>query len=603
MTPARPHRTPLALALSAALLLPPLAWAHEPDGDHDGAVLRGEAALRLRWEDQAVRPAPRAAVKLLAINDFHGQLSAGKTVARRPVGSAPVLAAYLEAARAGLESSSLVVHAGDHVGASPASSALLQDEPSVAFLNQLANRHCRSLEAAEPGEEREEDRWERWLDPRCDLVGTLGNHELDEGIAELRRLLGGGNHAGGPFLEDPWRGARYPTVAANVVDVATGMPVFPPFVVKEVAGVRIAFVGAVLQATPSIVTPTGVAGLAFLDEAEAVNRWVPELLGEGVRAIVVLLHQGGTQDGFAGPTGAGGRVDGPQVLDIVSRLHGEVDLVISGHAHGFTNALVRNAAGREVLLTQAFSAGTAYADIDLEVDRETRDVVAKSARIVTTWADEGPGLAPEPAAAALTAAAEARVAPLVKRVVARTTAPLTRTRTAAGESSLGDLIADAQRAAMGTDFAFMNPGGIRADLPAGDVTWGDLFAVQPFGNVLVKMTLTGAQIRALLEQQWAGQPFPRVLQISGLDYAWDAARPPGSRVREVRGGGRILDPGAGYTVTVNSFLAAGGDNYPVLRDGTAASGGPLDLDALVAYLAAQPQPIPAPAGGRIAVVP
>ncbi|HEY0469697.1 MAG TPA: metallophosphoesterase, partial [Polyangiaceae bacterium] len=201
-------------------------------------------------------------VKLLGFNDFHGQLSTGKLVSNRPVGSAGVLSSYLKAAQAGIENQTIIVHAGDHVGASPAASALLQDEPSIQWLNMLANSSCTYADK---------------LNDACNVVGTLGNHEFDEGKTELLRLLNGGNHLSGPFLEDPYKGARVPYISANVVDEVTNRPILPPYVIKRVQGVPIAFVGAVLEATPTIVTPTGVAGLKFLDEADAANSYVPEI--------------------------------------------------------------------------------------------------------------------------------------------------------------------------------------------------------------------------------------------------------------------------------------------------------------------------------------
>jgi 5'-nucleotidase len=516
-------------------------------------------------------------------------------VAGRPVGSAPVLAAWLKAAQAGREQQTILVHAGDHVGATPPASALLQDEPAISFLNQLANDHCRYPERERKHERDERTEWHA----KCNLVGTLGNHEFDEGVTEMQRLLNGGNHANGPFLENPWRGTRFPYVSANVVDAATGKPILPPYVIKKIDGMPIAFIGAVLKATPTIVTPSGVAGVRFLDEADAINAYIPELRRKNVRAIVVLIHQGGRQNTYSGATVPGAPAVTGDIVDIVTRLHDEVDVVVSGHWHSFTNALLNNQNGKPILVTQAFSSSTAYGDIDLEISRASRDVVVKSAAIVTTWADTGAGLAPDAEAAQLTAAAEARVAPLVNQVIGIAAADITRTENAAGESALGNLIADAQRAALGTDFAFMNPGGIRADVAAGEVTWGELFTVQPFGNSLVKMDLTGQQVYDLLNQQWAGQPFARILKTSGLTYAWDNALPIGNRVLVVYKDGAPIDNAATYSVTVNSFLADGGDNFTVLRNGTSRLGGPVDLDALIDYIKAVPQPFSAAVEARI----
>ena len=522
-------------------------------------------------------------VKILGFNDFHGQISAGRTLTLRPmglpptthpVGGAVVLASYLKAASAGLEDQTFIVHAGDHVGATPPASALLQDEPSISFLNLLANASCTFADKANPA---------------CNMVGTLGNHEFDEGSGELLRLLDGGKFATGPFLEDPYQGARFPYVSANVVNEVTGQPLLRPYVIKVVRGIKVAFVGAVLKATPTVVTPTGVAGLKFLDEAVAANSYVPELKAAGVKAMVLLIHQGGSQTSYQGPTKTTGTtVNGADILDIVKRLDSEFDVVVSGHAHSFTNALVANSAGKEVLVTQAFSASTAFADIELTLNPVTGDVVTKTASVITTFGDSGPGLVPQPAVAALVAAAEAKVAPLVNEVVGTATVALTRAANLAGEQVLGNVIADAQRANTGTQFAFMNPGGVRADLDAGTITWGKLFTIQPFGNSLVTMQLTGAQIKTLLNQQLFG-PAPatiRILSISGLSYTWDQAQPVGSKVVEVKdmATGMVLDPAALYTVTTNNFLAAGGDGFTTFTMGLNQVGGDIDLDAFVDWV-------------------
>lgn len=368
MTTMRRRFLILWLALTAVLAGGGGVWAGENHGhdtvdDGDSAALRERAGRRVEWRATGAHDSLH--VKLLAINDFHGQLSAGRRVSNRPVGSAGVLAAYLDAARAGFEDRSIIVHAGDHVGATPPASALLQDEPAITFLNQLANDHCRHLKRSARHPRDSHAAWSA----KCNLVGTLGNHEFDEGVSELDRLLAGGNHAAGPFLEDPWRGARFPVVSANVVDAASGRPLLPPYVIQRIDGMPVAFIGAVLRQTPTIVTPSGVAGVLFLDEADAINRYIPELRRQNVRAIVVLIHQGGRQAIYNGET----RADAPPVtgdiVDIVTRLDDEVDVVVSGHWHGFTNALLPNRSGKLLLLTQAFSSGTAYADIDLEISR------------------------------------------------------------------------------------------------------------------------------------------------------------------------------------------------------------------------------------------
>jgi 5'-nucleotidase len=428
----------------------------------------------------------------------------------------------------------------------------------------------------------------------------LGNHEFDEGLGEALRLVYGGNHPNGPFLEQNWSGAHFPYINANVISKKTGKPVLPPYTIKEVNGVRIGFIGAVLRETPTIVTPTGVAGLHFVDEADTINGAAVELKSHGVKTIIVTIHQGTRQTPtYEGPTDPTiNNLSGP-IVDIIKRLDNDIDVVISGHSHSFTNALVTNRKDIPLLVTQAFSASTAYGDIDLAISRTTGDVVEKSARIVTTWADQGPGLSPDVKVAQLVAAADQRVAPLVNRVVGTVTTALTRADSSAGESALGNLIADAQRITTGADFAFMNPGGIRADLPAGEVTWGELFTIQPFGNDLVSMDLTGAQIKTLLEQQWSATA-SRILKTAGLTYTWDSTRPIGDRVTQIVGADGVpVDPATIYRVTVNSFIAAGGDNFLVLVQGTNRVIGQTDLDALVDYIEALPQPFSAAIEGRI----
>lgn len=600
---------PLILGISTLATAAPKQHREHNDALEQDAGIREIASLPLHWLDskQDGKSNPKSWVhfKILGLNDFHGHLSTGRKVGGRPVGGAAVLAAYLEAAEAKSKNGSFIVHAGDQVGASPPVSALLQDEPSITFLNMLANDYCEASDNEQSDEDhhhkrRSHHKRRNFREQRCNIIGTLGNHEFDEGKKEMLRLINGGNYVTGPFLQKEYEGAVFPYVSANVIDNATGKPLLKPYVIRRIKGVKVAFIGAVLKETPTIVTPTGVAGLSFIDEADAINSYIPELHRQGVHAIVVTIHQGTRQRYYAGPTDAETGTLHGSIADIVNRLDDDVDIVISGHSHSFTNALIPNAHGKKILVVQAFSYGTAFDDIDVAIDPRSDDIVEKSARIVTTYGDMGPGLSPDKKVAQLVAKAEAMVAPMVSKVIGTTTAGISRTANAAGESPLGNLIADAQRRKMGTDFSFMNAGGIRANIPAGNVTWGDLFTVQPFGNDLVTMNLTGTQIVQLLNQQWVGQPYPRMLKISGLTYTWDNARPENDRVVEVRkADGTLLDMAASYSVTVNSFIAAGGDNYTVLTTGTNRVIGSNDLDALVEYIKAMPQPFNAVIEGRI----
>lgn len=607
----------LSVCLAAAFAGASLASTHDEARavcghvHHDNPELRAQAATRTYWQHpRAANPEAWVRFKILGFNDFHGQLQA-RTLFGRPAGGAAVLASYFQAEAAESENGAIIVHAGDHVGATPPISALLQDEPSISFLNLLANKYC--TVAKEHGHKEDKrkahghaSRADKRFHPRCNIVGTLGNHEFDEGVGEMLRLINGGIHVNGPFMDENYAGASFPYVSANVVDAETGKPILPPYVIKQVRGQPIAFIGAVLKATPTIVTPTGVAGVKFLDEAQAINRYIPELKRKGVRAIVVTIHQGTRQSSYSGATSTEPTDIGGDIGPIVQQLDDEIDIVIAGHWHQFTNALMNNQNGKPILVTQAFSSSTAYGDIDVAIDPASKDIVMKSAEIVTTWGDEGPGLTPDAAVTALVTEAAAAVEPLVNRVIGTASADILRAENSAGESALGNLIADAQRVAMGTDIAFMNPGGIRADLFAGEVTWGELFTIQPFNNDLVRMDLSGQQIVDLLNQQWAGQPFARIMKPSGIRYSWndgdgDAATLADNRVvvGSILVGGNPLDLAAIYSVTVNSFMAAGGDNFSVLPQGTNRVIGPVDLDALVTYIQGLSQPFSYNVEGRI----
>lgn len=504
---------------------------------------------------QAGPPAgsPVVNLHLLAINDFHGGLES-RVVNMRPAGGAAALAAHF-AERRGTYAHSLTVHAGDMIGASPPVSNLLRDEPTLTALDLLGVE-----------------------------FGAVGNHEFDRGVAELRRLQFGGCDA----ANNCYPGTRMQYLAANVIDRTSGQPIFSPYVVRQFEGIPVGFIGLTLKETPTIVTPSGVAGLTFEDEVDTINRYVAELQAMGIRAIVVLLHQGGRG------TLDGGEITGDDINRIATGVSDAVDVIVSGHSHQGYQGMI---AGK--LVTQSFSNGTAFADIDLDLDRATGDIVRRQAEIVTAYTDT---LAPDAAVEARVQAWRDEVRPIIEQEIGVAAVALSREETAAGESALGNLIADSMRAAMGTQIACVNPGGIRADLDAGPATYGDLFTIQPFGNDLVQMALTGMQLERVLNLQWDGQPFPRILKCSGMTYTWDAVRPPESRVRlaDVRlsDGGMVTADGR-YTITVNNFLADGGDNFTVLREGTERVVGPVDLAALIEYILALPQPFTAVTEGRI----
>lgn len=514
-------------------------------------------------------------IQILAINDFHGNLESGGSITLDDgtsiqTGGAAYLATHLRAAEA-TNRNTAIVSAGDLIGASPLVSALFHDEPTIEAANLWG------------------------LD-----FNAVGNHEFDEGAAELLRMQKGGCHPVEGCLDgDDFAGAEFKFLAANVIQTDKGKTLFAPYKIKTYGGVKVAFVGMTLEGTPTIVTPSGVAGLEFKDEADTVNALIPELERKA-DIIVVLVHEGGTPTG--GKLNDCQGVSGP-IVDIVNRTSKSVDLFITGHTHQNYSCIID---GRPVTSSRSF--GRLYTDIDLTYDRASKKLTSLKVdnkpvtRTVTPAAD----------VAALVDKYKTLSAPFANRVIGTIAADLLRAANPAGESVLGNVIADAQLAATSpagfgeAKVAFMNPGGVRADLKAappvggeavGEVTYGEAFTVQPFGNSLVTMTLTGAQIDTLLEQQWVGQTSPRILHPSvGFSYTWSASGPNGSKVdpATIKIGGVVVDPAASYRVTVNSFLADGGDNFVVLREGTNRLGGAQDLDAFEAWLKANTNLAPPP---------
>jgi 5'-nucleotidase len=550
------------------------------------------------WQAPAAAASLPGAVTLrvLSFNDFHGNLrTPAAPDGLRPAGGAAVLAAYLQAERARDPADTLIIHAGDLLGASPPLTRLLQNEPAIQFLNLLAGAACPYGNATHFFSAAT---WRQHPDP-CHVIGTPGNHEFDAGPAELLRLLNGGNAKGGPFLQDPWRGSRVPYVCANVLDKRTGRPLLPPYAVVVIQGIPVGIIGAVLRQTPTLVPAWASADLIFTDEAAAINAAAKELQAQGVHTLLVTIHQGvvpvSTPRGF--------EWHGP-LLRIVAQLDPGIDVVISGHTHNFTNALWPDRAGQPVLVVQDFSYGMAFGELTLKLDRHSGRVLAKAARVLPAWADAGAGLHPDASVAKLTRDAEAAVGPRVARVLGQSRIALTRSMSAAGESVLGDLVADAQRAAVQADVALMNPGGLRADLAAGPITWGDVLTLHPFGNRILALRMTGAQLQSALEEQWSADPaaIPRILKTSGLYYEWDPAKPAGAHVvLACDAQHRRIIAAATYRVAVNDFLVGGGDDFKGFGAAPVAEVGPLDTEAFESYLKTLPGPIAAPLGPRIFV--
>lgn len=560
--------------------------------------------------------APAFEVKLIGFNDYHGNLESPGTFAqnnsvapaqRSPVGGAEFVAAHVARLKA-QNPLNVVVSAGDSIGASPLVSSLFFDEPAVETLNRIG------LE-----------------------FNSVGNHEFDKGSAELLRLQNGGCKVTGGQQDPnsckgaavgtpvPFEGGKFKWLAANVVAGATGKPLLPAYGVKEFRGVKVAFVGMTLEATPTIVTPSGVAGLDFRDEADTVNALVPELRAQGIEAVVVLLHEGGVQTGtLSDINGCEGKLAGSPIAGIVRRLDPAVDLVVSGHTHSAYNCRLPNKASVEIPVTSASSFGRVLTDADLTIDPKSRDItkVAVTNRLVTR---NDPAVPAAANVASIVSAYRSLVALIANQVTGAISTELRNTRAdGACNMPAGELIADAMLAATrdpgsgGAQIALMNGGGVRnpgftfasssAGEGDGNVTYGEAFTVQPFGNSLVTMTLAAQDLKDVLEEQFAGckgqsATATRVmLPSAGFKYTWDGAKACNSRISNVSlrtgsgvetivdAAGVVTDPASSYRVTVNNFMADGGDGYSSFAKGKNRLGGPQDIDALTGFMARHKAP-------------
>ncbi len=527
------------------------------------------------------------AVQILAVNDFHGALDPSLT---KPIltnqatwyyrGGAEYLANFVHAAE-GTNPNTIKVSAGDMIGASPLLSALFHDEPTVMAFSLM----------------------------NFDFNVT-GNHEYDEGWHELLRMQNGGCHptdgcyAGVPLFQ----GASFDYMSANVIRLDTGETLFPSYSVREIDGVKIGFIGIALETTPTIVVASGVEGIRFEAEVNTINHYVKFLKDtEYLKAIVVILHNGA---GAAANYNACNPSD-PFFANVVMKIDPEVDALITGHTHNAYNCQIKVKKNyAPMIVTSAGYNGRYLTDIDLTIDGTNGQVIGRAANNIPV---ETPYLTavPDPTMKALLDQYRLAAAPLANRIVGSITADIKRGGNM-DESSLGDVIADAQLAATtaadvgNAVIALTNPGGIRTDLLyaqisggelPGQVTYAEAFAVQPFSNSLVTMTLTGAQLKAVLEQQAiAGSDGSgRMLQISySLTYTWTTSAPVGSKVSDIKINGVPVDPNASYRVTVNNFLAGGGDGFTSLLAGTDLLTGMIDLDAFVAYLTANSPVAPGP---------
>ena len=532
-------------------------------------------------------------LQVLSFNDFHGHLqppsgtdaNLGATLDPKltPVGGAEYLASTLDGLRSKARYSQTVA-AGDLIGGSPFLSGLFHDEPAVESLNAMG------------------------LD-----VSSVGNHEFDEGVDELLRMQRGGCHPEdgcyAPWGSGGYPGADFPWLAANVVREKNGRTVLPGTTVKRINGVLVGYIGMTLEATPTLVAQSGIRGIEFEDEVATANKAARELRRRGVQTIIVLLHEGGLQTGtYSQCVG----ISGP-VVDIAKKLHSEIDLVVTGHTHQPYVCDIPDPAGKHRMVTSAASFGRVVTETTLTIDKRTGDVKRNQSSSVNRLVQRTTA---DPVQTEIISRWNAAAAPIANEVVGSITTNINRSANRDTEGPLANLIADAQLTATegaadgGAQIALMNPGGVRADLSyaqisggeqPGQVTYGEAFAVQPFGNLLVTMDLTGAQIERLLEQQAVtGRPGGRdvlILGVSrGFTFSYDPQASVGNRIEPVsiKLNGATLDPTTTYRIVTNNFLADGGDAFSVFTEGTNRSGGGDDLVALIDYLGAN-QPVSPPA--------
>jgi 5'-nucleotidase len=542
-------------------------------------VAPASAGAKNNGNGQVDPPGQLVDLQLLAFNDYHGHVEADDAgnVDGEPAGGGEYLAAMLSKLRAG-KKHSLTVAAGDLIGGSPFFSGLFHDEPSVESLNAMG------------------------LD-----VSSVGNHEFDEGVTELLRMQDGGCHPvdGCYFPEEPYAGADFQWLSANVVDESGATPL-PPYWIKRVNNINVGFIGMTLEATDTLVAAAGIVGFDFLDEVETANALVPVLQDQGVEAIVVLLHEGGIPSPI--PINGCFGISGP-IVDINAGLDPAIDAMITGHTHLPYNCLLPDPSGADRMVTSAYSYGRVVTEMNLVLDKRTKDV-RRDLSSATNHAVIRADLAPDPAVTAVVEKWAPLAAEADNLIIGSITADINRGGDPTGsdrgvESPAGNLVADAQNwsaSAAGSQIAFMNPGGVRSDLTFaasgaegdGNVTFGEAFTFQPFGNTVFTFPMTGAQIVSVLEEQCqpveASRPVLHLGVSEGFTYdlaiTIEAGECTAITVSNVQLNGVPLDPGATYQVTANSFLADGGDNFvtfaevdPALR----ADGGN-DLLALINYV-------------------
>lgn len=474
-------------------------------------------------------------VQLLGLNDFHGQLNTYQNVFGQQAGGAEYLAAYLKKYKRENEHT-LLVHAGDMVGGSPPISSRFQDEPTIEFLNLLG------------------------FD-----VGTPGNHEFDDGVHEMKRLLYGGFHK----RTGTFPGAETFYISANVIDKQSGTPLLPPYIIKRINGINLGFIGVVTTETNQFVLPDNRKEVQIIDEVKAINETVKQLKKKGIKSIVVLAHVSAKSDWA-------GRNPGEDLINMASKLDDEVDVIFGGHSHQHANTMVD-----DKLIVQSYSYGKAFSQVNLSIDPHTKDIVKKDANIILTLHHN---IKPDQETIELLTKYKERMKVYETALSAQSPKNFTRKKNENGDSPLAQMVAKSGQAALDAEFSFFHHGGIRANLQKGNITLEDLYTILPFNHRFVKLTLTGSQIEAALEQQWTTDK-ENLLQINGLTYTWNKEAPIGHRVLTIKDmQGQVLQPDKAYTVAISNYLASGGDGFTAFQQGKLIESGPLAVNALIDYI-------------------
>lgn len=497
-------------------------------------------------------------IDLVTVNDFHGRIEQAA-----PSGGIAALSSAVKQIRAE-NPNTVFAAAGDMIGASTFTSFIQQDVPTIEALNAAG------------------------LD-----VSAVGNHEFDQGFADLTdRVM--------PL-------ALWEYLGANVYHKGTTTPALPEYFTQTFDGVTIGFVGAVTDELPSLVSPAGIADITVGDPTEAANR-VADQLSDGKKAngeadiVVLLVHEGAATTDIASATDPASRFG-----KIVLGANDNVDAIVSGHTHLAYNHVID---GRPVISSGQY--GERFSRMDIQYDKSSKTFTMKN-EIFNLMDGTTPLYPNDPAVQPIVDEAVAVANVLGSQVLGTATADFGRAvasnpigapsfpENRGGESTLGNLVADVQLWSLNQDrpatsqvaIAFMNPGGLRADLASGEVTYREAADVQPFANTLVTLNLTGAQVKQVLEEQWqpagASRPFLKLGVNKELEYTYNPAGAAGNRITEILLNGVPIDPAATYLVGANSFLASGGDNFFTLGAGTnKADSGKIDLESMVDYFAAQP---------------